>query len=144
MKKLLLLVLLISLVSPVMSRAADLTWKTPLGTFGLPFNASEALIGYDVVVKQAVAGVSLPVWTDPKNLVVLQVGAIAPWQTNEATVQPYVAAGHDILRDIPALQGYQSLHLNLFGRYDTGAGKAGLGIGVSYSFAGGSFSALGN
>lgn len=121
--------------------AGDLIWQTPVGTFGLPFKATEALIGYDAVNKQAIAGASLPVYTDPKNIVVLQLGAISPWQTNEAGVQPYVAAGHDILRDIPALQGYQSLHLNVFGRWDTGNGKAGAGIGFSYAFAGGTLTA---
>lgn len=121
-----------------MANAGSLTWQTPLGTFGLPLNATEALIGYDGINKQAIAGFSLPVWTDPKNIIALQVGAIAPWQTNEVAIQPYIAAGHDILRDIPALQGYKSLHLNIFGRYDAGAGKAGAGIGVSYAFAGGS------
>lgn len=119
------------------SIAGDLTWTTPIGTFGLPFNATEALIGYDGINKQAIAGASLPIWTDPKNIVVLQLGAIAPWQTNEVGVQPYIGLGHDILRDIPALQGYQSLHLNLFGRWDTGNGRAGAGIGFSYAFAGG-------
>lgn len=123
------------------AQAGNLTWQTPLGTFALPLNATEALIGYDVVNKQAIAGVSLPVWTDPKNILVFQLGAIAPWQTNEAGIQPYFALGHDILRDIPALQGYQSLHLNVFGRWDTGNGRAGTGISFSYSFAGGTLTA---
>lgn len=133
MRKLLWLLLLCGA-----AHADPLVWQTPVGTFGLPFTATEALIGYDAVVKQAVAGFSVPVWTDPKNIVALQVGAIAPWQNHDATIQPYIAAGHDILRDIPSLAQYKSLHLNIFGRYDTAAGKAGAGIGVSYAFAGGS------
>lgn len=132
------LVLFSLIVSAVSLHADPLVWQTPLGTFGLPFTATEALIGYDAVVKQAVAGFSVPVWTDPKNIVALQVGAIAPWQNHDATIQPYIAAGHDILRDIPSLSEYKSIHLNVFGRYDTAAGKAGAGVGFSYAFAGGS------
>lgn len=120
--------------------AGNLTWDTPVGTFGLPFKAIEALTGYDGINKQAVAGFSLPVYTDPLGIVALQIGAIAPWQTNEATIQPYVALGHDILRDIPSLDEYQSLHLNAFGRYDSGNGRAGAGISFSYAFAGGTLS----
>lgn len=118
--------------------ADPLVWQTPVGTFGLPFSATEALLGYDAVAKQAIAGFSVPVWTDPKNIVALQVGAVAPWQNHDATIQPYIAAGHDILRDIPGLSQYQSIHLNVFGRYDSSKGKAGVGVGVSYAFAGGS------
>ena len=114
-----------------------LTWDTPYGTFGLPFSATEALIGYDGVVKQSIAGFSLPVYNDPKGIISLEIGAIAPWQTNEATIQPYCAIGHDLLREIPYLSQFQSAHLNAFGRFDSGAGKAGAGISFSYSFAGG-------
>lgn len=70
---------------------ADMTWDTPYGTIGLPLQSSEALIGYDAVLKQAVAGFSLPVYSDPKKILSLQIGAVAPWQTNGATVEPYVA-----------------------------------------------------
>lgn len=136
MKKLVML-LAIMVMLPLWSHAGDLTWQTPLGTFGFPFAATEALIGYDGINKQAIGGFSLPVWTDPRNIIALQLGAVSPWQTNEAGVQPYVAAGHDILRDIPALDQYKSVHLNIFGRWDTGNGAAGAGIGFSYAFAGG-------
>jgi hypothetical protein len=131
-------ILAILWIMAIPGNADNLTWQTPVGTFGLPFSATEALIGYDGINKQAIAGASLPIWTDPKNIIVLQLGAIAPWQTNEIGVQPYVALGHDILRDIPALQGYTSVHLNIFGRWDTGNGRAGAGVGISYAFAGGS------
>jgi hypothetical protein len=117
--------------------ADPLVWQTPYGTYGLPFSATEALIGYDGITKEAIAGFSLPVYTDPKGIVALQVGAIAPWQTNQATIQPYVAAGHDILREIPYLSQFQSAHLNVFGRWDSGSGRAGAGISFSYGFAGG-------
>jgi hypothetical protein len=137
MKKLYALLFIFAVFAVTHAHADDLVWQTPMGTFGLPFKASEALVGYDGINKQAVAGFSLPVWTDPKNIVVLQLGAIAPWQTNEATVQPYIGLGHDILRDIPSLDGYDSLHLNAFGRWDTGNGRAGCGLSFSYSFAGG-------
>lgn len=118
--------------------ADPLVWQTPYGTIGLPFTASEALIGYDGILKQTIAGVSLPIYTDPKGIVSLQVGAVAPWQTNQATIQPYVGAGHDILREIPYLSQFQSAHLNVFGRYSSATGKAGAGISASYAWAGGS------
>ena len=118
--------------------ADQLTWQTPMGTFGLPFTATESLLAYDGINKVAVAGFSLPVYTDPKGIVALQLGAVAGWQTNEALVQPYIALGHDIAREIPFLAQYSSFHLNLFGRWDSGNGKAGAGVGVSYGFGGGS------
>jgi len=130
--------------SSVYADATPLTWQTPYGTFGLPYTATEALIGYDGIIKEAIAGFSLPVYTDPKGIIALQVGAIAPWQTNQATIQPYVAAGHDLLREIPYLSQFQSAHLNLFGRWDSGSGKAGAGISFSYGFAGGTSPAVTN
>lgn len=114
---------------------ADLTWQTPIGTIGLPLTATEALIGYDAALKQAIAGVSLPVYTDPKGFVSLQVGAVSPWQTNGAGVEPYISASHDILREIPNLSEYKSAHINIFGRYASEQGKAGVGVAFSYSFA---------
>jgi hypothetical protein len=121
--------------------ADTLQWQTPMGTFGLPFTATESLLAYDGINKVAVAGFSLPVYTDPKGIVALQLGAVAGWQTNEALVQPYVALGHDIAREIPFLAQYNSFHLNLFGRWDSGNGKAGAGVGVSYGFGGGTLTA---
>jgi hypothetical protein len=114
-----------------------IVWQTPYGTFGIPLNATEALIGYDGINKVAIAGFSLPVYTDPKSIIALSVGAVAPWQTNEASIQPYIAIGHDIAREIPYLSSYTSFHLNTFGRWDSGNGKAGAGISSSYGFAGG-------
>jgi hypothetical protein len=116
---------------------ADITWQTPIGTIGLPLQATEALIGYDGIVKQAIGGLSLPVWTDPKGLFAIQLGAVAPWQTHDATIEPYVAGGLDILRVIPTLSQYKSAHVNVFGRWVSAQGKAGAGISFSYSFAGG-------
>jgi hypothetical protein len=113
---------------------ADLVWQTPYGQIGLPLTAIEALSGYDAVLKQGIFGTSLPVYIDPKKLFALQVGAIAPVKTNGPTVEPYVAGGLDILREIPGLAQYQSAHLNVFGRYSSNQGKAGVGISFSYSF----------
>ena len=113
---------------------ADLTWDTPYGTIGLPFQATEALVGYDAIAKQSIGGLSLPVYISPKNIVALQVGAVAPWPNNGVAVQPYLAAGHDIAREIPLLQQFESLHVNVFGRYITDEGKAGVGISASYAF----------
>lgn len=117
---------------------ADLTWQTPVGTIGIPLTATEALMGYDAVNKQAIGGLSLPVYTDPKDIVSLQVGAVAPWPVGSgATIQPYIAAGHDIAREIPGLSQFTSIHANIFGRYVPDMGKAGIGLSFSYSFAGG-------
>lgn len=117
--------------------AQSLQWDTPVGLINLNLTTTEALVGYDAVVKQAIGGFSLPIWTDPMNFVAVQVGATAPWPIgNAATVQPYVAAGHDLLREIPSLNQYQSLHLNVFGEWVASVGKAGAGIAASYSFAG--------
>ena len=121
-----------------MVHADPLQWQVPyFGTVNLNLTTSEALVGYDAVLKQSIGGVSLPVWTDPKGIVTLQAGAVAPWPTNAATVEPYLAAGHDILREIPGLSQFNSCHLNVFGRYATSQGKAGAGISFSYAFAGG-------
>jgi len=124
------------LLGPRYAFANDLTWVTPVGTFGLPFQASEALVGYDAVLKQAIGGVSLPVYTDPLGFAALQLGAVAAWPNNGSGVEPYVALGHDFAKEIPALAEYKTVHLNVFGRYATERGKAGVGVSVSYSFAG--------
>lgn len=124
------------LFSAVAVQAEPLQWNVPyFGTLNLNVATTEALIGYDGIVKQAVGGVSLPIWVSPKDIVALQVGAVAPWQTDGPTVEPYVAMGHDILREIPGLDQYKSLHLNVFGRYVSDQGKAGAGISFSYTFA---------
>lgn len=135
MKKLLTLVTVLTFWPWQPAQADPLNWQTPLGTINLNLTTTEALTGYDAVLKQAIAGVSLPVYTDPKGLVTLQVGAVAPWPTNGPSVEPYIAAGHDILKEIPGLSNYKSLHLNVFGRYASSTGKAGVGVSFSYSFA---------
>lgn len=118
--------------------ATPLQWQVPyFGTINLNLTTTEALIGYDGVLKQAIGGASLPIYTDPAGLVTLQVGADAPWQTNGATIEPLVMAGHDILKEIPGLNQFTSAHLNVFGRWASESGKAGAGIAFSYSFGGG-------
>ena len=113
-----------------------LQWNVPyVGMLNLNLTTTEALIGYDGVLKEAIGGVSLPVWTDPKQIVALQLGGVAPWPTNGASVEPYVALGHDIAKEIPGLNQYKSIHLNAFGRYSSSQGKAGAGVSFSYSFA---------
>ena len=121
----------------VTAQADNLQWNVPyFGTLNLNVATTEALIGYDAVVKQAVGGVSLPVYTTPKDIATLQIGAVAPWPVgNQPTVQPYIAAGHDILKEIPGLNQYKTCHLTVFGRYDAANGKAGAGVSFSYSFA---------
>lgn len=138
MKMLKWFIVAILLLGPWRPAAAQtLQWNTPMGLINLNLTTTEALVGYDAVVKQAIGGFSLPVYTDPKNFVAVQVGATAPWPIgNAATVQPYVAAGHDLLREIPGLNQFESCHLNVFGEYVASAGKAGAGITASYSFIG--------
>ena len=119
-----------------MAYSQTLQWQVPnFGLINLNIKTSEALVAYDGINKVALAGASLPVYTDPKGLIALQIGAVAPWQSNEASVQPYIAIGHDIAKEIPILQQFNSFHINLIGRYDSGNGRAGAGIGASYSFA---------
>lgn len=125
--------LTISVMLPIWCDAS-LTWETPVGTIGVPLEATEALIGYDAVLKQSIAGISLPVYTDPRKLFSLQLGAVAPWQTNGPTIEPYCAGGLDMLKLIPGLSQYQSAHLNVFGRFASQQGKAGVGVSFSYSF----------
>lgn len=115
--------------------ADSLQWQVPnFGTINLDLTTTEALVGYDAALKQAIAGVSLPIYTDPKGIVTLQLGADAPWQTNGPTVEPLVMAGHNILKEIPGLSQFTAAQLNVFGRYSTEQGKAGVGLAFSYAF----------
>jgi len=115
-------------------RADPLKWSTPYGDFNLNLMSTEALLGYDAILKQSIGGASVPVYTSPKNVVALQIGAVAVWPVNGAVVEPYIAIGHDIAREIPFLADFSSFHLNAFGRYATEQGKAGVGVSASYSF----------
>lgn len=136
MKTLITIAALLTIAGVINAFAEPLQWQVPnFGTINLNVSTTEALVGYDAILKQSVGGVSLPVYTDPKQIITLQVGAVAPWPTNGPTVEPYIAAGHDILREIPTLSNYKSLHLNVFGRYASNQGKTGLGCSFSYSFA---------
>jgi len=126
---------IMALCAGIQMAFADLTWVTPLGTIGLPVQATEAVLGYDAILKQSIGGASLPVYTDPKGIVSLQVGAVAAWPNNGATVEPYLSLGHNILREIPSLAQFTNCHVNVFGRYASEQGKAGLGVSFSYSFA---------
>lgn len=113
-----------------------LRWDTPYGLINLNLDSSEVLAGYDGILKQAIAGYSLPVYTTPKNIVTIHIGAGAPWPVgNQSTVQPLVLAGHDLFREIPAMAAYPNFQLNVFGRWATNQGKAGAGLAFSWSFA---------
>lgn len=132
-KKLLLAGLLLGCLG---TAKADLTWDTPYGNIGLPFQATESVVGYDALGKQAIAGLSLPVYTSPKNILVANIGAVGAWPTNGDLVQPYFSLAHDILPELSGILGlpsYTSAHLNIFSRYDATNGKAGLGVSFSYS-----------
>lgn len=119
---------------------SPLVWQTPYGTMGLPLDATEVLVGYDGILKQAIGGASVPFYSDPKNIIVASIGAIAPWPNpSGVAVEPYLAVGHDILKEIPVLGNFKSAHLNIFGRYAaTDGGKFGAGMSFSYAFGGGS------
>lgn len=135
MKRLFLILALLGISGVAM--ADTLTWSTPYGTIGLPVTATESLVGYDVLEKQAIAGLSLPVYTSPKNILVLEIGAVGAWPTAGAVVQPYISMGHDILPEISQMTGIPvptAAHLNVFARYDSTTGKAGVGPSFSYSF----------
>lgn len=120
------------------ARADQMTWDTPYGTIGLPLNATEILTGYDGILKQAIGGVSVPFYTDPKNIITASVGAVAPWPNRGAFIEPYLGLGHDILKEIPVLNQFTSAHINVFGRYAaTQGGKFGAGLSFSYAFMGG-------
>ena len=119
--------------------ADQMQWDTPYGTIGLPLNATEVLIGYDGILKQAIGGASVPFYTDPRSIITASVGAVAPWPNRGAFVEPYLGLGHDLLKEIPTLSQFTSAHLNIFGRYAaTQGGKFGAGLSFSYAFAGGS------
>ena len=136
MKKLIAIAVFLTAIGVRQAFADTLQWQVPnFGLVNLNLTTTEALVGYDGINRVALAGVSLPVYTDPKGIITLQLGAVSPWQSNEATVQPYIAAGHDIAREIPILAQFKSFHLNVFSRYDSGNGKAGAGASASYSFA---------
>jgi len=132
MKKALLIVALLS--APAF--ADNLVWQTPIGQIGIPLQATQAIIGYDGILKQAIGGASLPVYTDPKGIISLNLGAVAPWPVgNQSTIQPYISISHNILKEITSLPQFTNLGINAFGRYDPGQGKAGAGLAFSYSFA---------
>lgn len=128
--------LLICLVFSTWAHADTLQWQTPIGLINLNLATTEAVTGYDAVLKQAIAGLAVPVYTSPGDYVTLKVGADAPWQTNGKTVEPLVLAGHNIFGDIPAMDAYPNAQLNVFGRWAAESGKAGAGIAFSYSFGG--------
>lgn len=117
------------------SHADPLVWSTPYGTIGLPLTATEVLFGYDGILKQAIGGASVPIYTDPKQIIAISVGAVAPWPNmSGVAIEPYVGIGHDVLREIPTLNQYKSFHLNVFGRYAASqGGRFGAGAAASYA-----------
>ena len=117
--------------------ADTLQWNVPnLGLINLNLSTTQTLIGYDAVLKQSIAGASLPIYTDPHNIVTLQVGADAPWQSNGATVEPLVLMGHNLMKEIPMLAQFPNAAVNVFARWSTEQGKAGVGVAFSYAFGG--------
>lgn len=111
-----------------------LIWNTPYGLFNINPTTSEELIGYDAVLKQAIGGIAQPVYTDPKGIITIRIGGCAPWPVgNQATIQPLIAAGHNLLKElVPSAQAI-NVQANIFARYVPGNGKAGVGIVFSYA-----------
>lgn len=111
-----------------------LVWNTPYGLFNVNPTTSEELIGYDAILKQAVGGIAQPIYTDPKGIITIHLGGVAPWPVgNQATIQPLIAAGHNILKElIPSAQAV-NVQMNVFARYVPGNGKAGMGVVASYA-----------
>jgi len=115
--------------------ADTLQWQIPnFGLVNLNVKTSEALVAYDGVLRQALAGVDLPVYTSPKNIFTLKIGADAPWQTNGKTIEPMILMGHNILQEIPILAQYPNAQINVFGRWAAESGKAGAGVAFTYTF----------
>lgn len=138
MKKLALVVLVLCFKAAPL-HADALVWDLPggIGKIGLPFQSTEVIpVGCDGVLKQVITGASLPV-LNIKNTVFGQVGAVGVFGSQSLNAQPYLGLGMDILRYIPVLAQYKSLHLNGFGRWATDQGKLGAGVSISYSFKGG-------
>lgn len=139
MKKSLVCVAFALLISPLRPAFADqpLIWDTPYGLFNFNLTTTETGIGYDGINKKTVAIASIPVYTLPHNILALQLGLDGAWPTgNSPLVEPYVAAGHDLLREIPGLADLKSAHLNIFGRWDSTQGTPGVGASFTYAFGG--------
>ena len=116
--------------------ADPLVWDTPYGQINLNLQSSESVIGYDAVLKQAIGGIAIPFYTDPKGFVTLHLGAGAPWPVgNQPTIQPIVMAGHNLLKEISTNPALTNIQINVFGRYSSAQGKAGVGLAFSYAFA---------
>jgi len=119
------------------AHAQPLVWQTEYGTFNFNLATTETGLGYDAINKKTVAIASVPVYTLPHDILALQFGVDGAWPTGPANlIEPYVAAGHDILREIPVFADYKSAHLNVFGRLDTTNGRPGVGISGTYAFGG--------
>lgn len=136
MKRLVLLIAVFALFPLKPAYAGDLSWDFGYGSIGLPFESTEALLGYDIILEQAIGGASIPVLKlgSGKWEVDGHVGAVGAWPTNSPAVEPYLALGKDIAPYVPVLNQFKSIHLNGFGRYSTTQGKWGSGFSVSYSF----------
>lgn len=139
MKRLLIVALFLVFGISGICKADQLSWQLPgdIGTIGLPFESTELLYGYDIVLEQSIAGASLPVlklFTGSKYEFEGQVGAVGAWPTDDPAVEPYLALGKDIAPYVPVLQRFKSLHLNGFGRYSISKDSLGAGLSVSYSF----------
>lgn len=135
MKKVIGLAVLLSVSVPCF--ADPLIWSTPFGVVNFNLTTLETGMGYDGYNKKAVAIASVPVYSLPRDILALQLGVDGAWPTGNAPlVEPYVAAGHDLLREIPVLANYKSAHLNIFGRWDTTNGKPGVGASFTYAFGG--------
>lgn len=120
--------------------ADGLQWQIPggIGTIQLPTDPTSILplVGYDFLQKEAIAGGATSVVTLWKEIDGF-VGAVGNFNTNGPFLQPYLAAGSDFARYVPALRQVQNLSVQAFVRYvpsGTGSSHLGAGAAVAYKF----------
>lgn len=148
MKKLLSIVsvaIFLLSVKPLSLKADTLQWQLPygIGSVQLPWQSTEVLYGAVVPfgggLTQEIAGASLPLvylgkLANGNSMVDGQVGAVGTWPSDGPTVSPYLALGHNFAKDIPALEDFESLHLNGCMTYLTNKGGWYGGGTISYVF----------
>lgn len=141
-RRLLVLLAVIALGSHY-AHADGLRWEIPggVGVISLPgsFNELEPVLGYDIVLRQTIAGASVPVLTLYREIHGY-VGAIGEYHTQAPNLQPYLAMGINVVRFIPGLNQIKDLTLQGFGRWETSSGGSfeshlGAGFAFGYQFA---------
>ena len=125
-----------------LAKADSITWSTPAGTFQIPtVGQTRVFGGYDIVLKQTVAGVEAPFWQavklpDGSMLVdLLDLGA-AGVAGSATPVQPVIGFGINLASLLKLTTAYKDINVGLGGRYATDQGRAGLLLKGSVEFGG--------